>query len=438
MRRVRGLILLFIIGALGMAAGIYAAKLAIPFKDERGLVGFFDSYVNPKNQFVKHQFLVLVLGKDYNYTNKGIRYTSNSRTDTIMLMSIDIDKKTLSAVSIPRDTKIEADDGVSGKINAVYSRGGLKLLETTLENKFGIEIDHHVVLKPDAVKEIVDAVGGVNVEPIDRMNYDDTWAHLHIHFEPGSQKITGEQAVGYVRFRETGNFEIDANGEQRRIQGSHRSKEEGDLRRTARQQEVLHALIREGKSLRNIGRIGDIINVGFQQVDTSLKKTQLVALGQIFKEAMGEMHSSTLPGGDETTDAYYYVLDNDRAQKMVDWLLKGDEAAGLSLVRVAVSNGTKTSGAAKNTAELIQSRLGYDAWHRNPPAKPAEKTEVVYSKAAFEDAALKIKELIGAAAIRKDPSIDSPEKPEITIVIGTDIAEKMIPTNPDIKKPIVR
>lgn len=422
------MILLFIVGALGLATGIYAAKLARPFKEEgTSLIDLGRTVMDPTREFSKRKFTVLMLGKDYNYTNKGIRYTSNSRTDTIMLMAVDIDKKTISAVSIPRDTKIEATDGLSGKINAVYSRGGLELLRSTLESKFGIEIDAHVVLKPDAVKELVDAVGGVTVEPIDRMHYDDNWAHLHIHFEPGRQKLTGEKAIGYVRFREMGGYELDEDGEPKRLTGPRRSKEEGDLRRTARQQEVLHGLIREGKSLRNITRIGEIVDTGFAQIETNLRRIQLVALGQIFKDAMGEMHSATLPGSDQNTDAYYYVLDDERSQKMIDWLLKGDEAAGQSLVRVAVSNGTKTAGAAKNTADLIESKFGYDAWHRTKAEEPTEKTEVVYTKAAFEDAALKIKELIGAAAIRKDPAIDSPERPEITIVIGNDIAEKMVP-----------
>lgn len=420
------IVLHIVFGAVGLWVGASAATVVRPFKEDGGDVGrVIKAFTDPKSEFSKHKFVVLLLGKDYNYTNKAIRYTSNSRTDTIMLLSVDIDSKAITAVSIPRDTRIRADDGVTGKINAVYTRGGLSLLKRTLEKEFDINIDCHVVLKPDAVQELVDAVGGVTVDPIDRMHYDDNWARLHIHFEPGQQRITGERAVGYVRFREMGNFEVDENGEPRRLEGSRRSKEEGDLRRTARQQEVIHSLLREGRSFKNIARIGDIIDVGFDQIETDLKRTQLMALGRIFQDSMGEMKSVTLPGSDLNADAYYYVLDEERAQKMVDWLINGDEAAGQSLVRVAVSNGTKVSGAAKAAADFIEERLGYDSWPRTAKVDPEEGTEVVYSKAAFEDAARKIKELIGAVAIRKDPSIDGPDRPEITIVIGDDIAEKM-------------
>lgn len=431
MKRWRWLIFLSVTVLLGLAAGIFAAKLAKPFRSEGGsFIDIVQTVQNPRKQFPNQsKFTVLLLGKDYNYTNKGIRYTSKSRTDTIMLLSVNLDTKEIGAVSIPRDTKIRDADGDLGKINAVYTRGGLDLLERTLEEKFGVQVDYSVVLKPDAVKEIVDAVGGVEVEPIDKMNYDDTWARLSIHFEPGRQRITGEQAVGYVRFRETGSHEMDDNGELVRIKGSRRSKEEGDLRRTARQQEVLRALMAEARTPGNIMRADQIIDIGFGQVETNFKRIQLLALAQIFKESLGKMKSATLPGEDQMTDAYYYVLDDERSQMMIDWIIKGDEIAGKQLIRVAVSNGTSTSGAARQASEYIESQLGYDSWFRTASVKAADTTEVLYTKAAYEEAAIKVKELIGAASIRKDPSSDAPYRPEIVVIIGKDIAEKMAALN---------
>ena len=59
-----------------------------------------------------------------------------------------------------------------------------------------------MTLKDNAVKEVVDSVGGVSVETIDTMDRDDAAANLHIHLPKGEQRLTGEQAIGFVRYRE--------------------------------------------------------------------------------------------------------------------------------------------------------------------------------------------------------------------------------------------
>jgi LCP family protein required for cell wall assembly len=339
-------------------------------------------------------------------------YTKNSRADTIILLSADLENKKVRACSIPRDTYVTAADQVTGKINGTLARGGIDTLRDTLEQMFGIQIDSYVLVKPYAVRKIVDAVGGVEVVAMDDMKYDDSWGQLHVDITQGQHHLNGVQAEGFVRFRKMN-------------PGEGRSKEEGDIRRTARQQQLIQAMMVAANGTGNLFRADEIIDTGFEQIDTNLTRLQCVALAQIFKGAsMGSMVSATVPGEDKMMgDAYYYMLDYDRAQSTVDWLIKGDELAMRKLVRVQIRNGTKTPGMARLAADLLGSQ-GYTA--SAPGNAPQTKlTTIVYRKSSFETAAREIQRALGATSITKDAKPANDWEPEIQVVIGDDAVKKL-------------
>ena len=355
---------------------------------------------------------ILLVGQDYNRDRKGMPYTKDSRADTIMLLRADLVNKSIRACSIPRDTYIQAADQLTGKINGTLARGGVDLLKRTLEQKFGITIDHHVMIKPSAVKEIVDSVGGVQVDAIDDMKYDDSWGQLHVDIKQGRHVLMGEQAEGFVRFRKMNH-------------GAGRSKEEGDLRRTARQQQVIQALMASARSTGNLMRVDEIIETGFGQINTSLSRAQCVALALIFKEsAGGNMLSATVPGTDGMVgEQSVFNMDVDRAQATVDWLIKGDDLAMKRLVRVEIRNGTKTKGIARQAADLLELQ-GYSA--SAPGNAPAAKvTTIVYRKSSFENAAREIQKALGAPSVTKEVKPANDWDPEIEIIVGDDLADKI-------------
>jgi hypothetical protein len=122
-------------------------------------------------------------------------------------------------------------------------------------------------------------------------------------------------------------------------------------------------------------------------------------------------------------DAYYYMLDYDRAQSTVDWLIKGDELAMRRLVRVQIRNGTKTPGMARLAADLLGSQ-GYTA--SAPGNAPQTKlTTIVYRKSSFETAAREIQRALGATSITKDANPANDWEPEIQVVIGDDAVKKL-------------
>ncbi|MBS1700503.1 MAG: LCP family protein [Armatimonadetes bacterium] len=418
------LYVLFLGACTALGVGLHvASKVVSAFGPDATLSKILIAGKDPLSYFPNQKRMtILLVGQDYNHNNKGFIYTRASRADTVMLLSVDLAKKSVRACSIPRDTYVKAPDGKTGKINATFSRGGIDLLKGTIKDLFGVEVDHYVVIKPTAVREIVDSVGGVEVEAIDDMNYDDNWGGLHIHLPAGKQVVDGKGAEGFVRFREVNRSKMDADGHIIPLHNVKSSKEEGDLRRTARQQQMVHALMLAANTPGNIMHADQIIDTGFNQIETDLSRLQCLALANIFRGSAGQqMVSGTLPGGDKKLNGvYFYVLDDDRAQATVDWLINYDDEAIKKTLRIVVTNGTKTPGAASKVAKLLNEK-GFNATVMgNAPAAAA--TTVVYQKASYFDMAKQIQGLIGSTNISKAPP-SSPANEDIAITIGQDTVQ---------------
>lgn len=425
------------LGGVTMAA-TWVGKITSSLSEEGsgGIIQVFQGMSDPRSQFPgDDRFTVLLVGKDYNRDRKGMEYTKGSRADTIMLMSVDLNSKTIGAVSIPRDTKVRAPDGKTGKINGTMSRGGVELLSETLEEMFDIDIDYHVVIKPSAVKEIVNSLGGVEVETIDEMHYDDNWGNLHIHLPKGRFRIDGEQAIGFTRFREVNRFRMDDRGRMIPLRGVKSSLEEGDFRRMARQQQLIRSMVAEANHPGNLWRADQVIDTGFKQIDTNFKRIQLMALATLFRGAGDSAITTETLQGTESTQggAFYILLDEDRAKATVDWLLKGDMSARNRLVRVAVYNASGVPGAARRLAEKLRDE-GFDA-RSVGNAEPTEGTSIYYLKASVEDRARAISTLTGGGDLLKQTEEErqgtrlGTSNDDIVIVVGPDVAPKFSTDN---------
>ena len=425
--------------ALVCAGATWVGKISTSLSEEGsgGILQVWQGLRDPISQFPTGKRInVLLVGKDYNRDRKGMEYTKNSRSDTIMMMSIDLESKKIGAVSIPRDTKVRAPDGRTGKINGTFARGGIELLQATLKEMFDVDFDYTVVVKPDAVREIVDALGGVTVETLDEMHYDDNWGNLHIHLPKGRIHINGQQAIGFTRFREVNVFRPDARGRLIPIRNVQHSKEEGDHRRMARQQQLIRAMVGSANAPSNLWKADQIIDTGFKQLETNFKRIQLLALATLFRGAQeGAINTVTLDGTEATEGgAFYILLDQDRARATVDWILKGDEAAGNRMIRVAVYNATGVSGAARRLADKLK-EAGFDA-RSVGNSDGVEKTEVLFRKAAVESRAASIASLAGGGEVRKTSEEETLERKlgretdDVIVVVGSDLASQLVAQSP--------
>jgi LCP family protein required for cell wall assembly len=128
-------------------------------------------------------------------------------TDTIMLVSWDMDENSVDVISVPRDTYYERDGYKSAaqkKINAAYgSEGIIGTANAVSDVLCGIPINYYAVVDYDSVRNIVDGIGGVPVDVPKAMKYDDPTDKppLHINIPAGYQVLDGDHAVQYLRYR---------------------------------------------------------------------------------------------------------------------------------------------------------------------------------------------------------------------------------------------
>lgn len=219
------------------------------------LAGYTLDSLPPDKQHVVN---ILLMGCDSDYEDarpvaiKG----SPGRSDALMIARADLDNNTVSVLSIPRDTAVRIPGHGVQKINAAHALGGPELTEETVQRVFGINADFYVELHFDGFQKIVDSVGGVNVDVDKPLNYDDNWANLHVHLQPGFQHLTGYQAMGYVRIRHS----------------------DDDLHRAERQHAFLEALKDRIESPANIMHLPQMLDTVNDSLKSDLTMDQMLAL----------------------------------------------------------------------------------------------------------------------------------------------------------------
>ncbi len=139
--------------------------------------------------------------KGWNFS--GFRGTDGASTDTILY--VDVHGDAISVIAVPRDLLV-ADQR---RINTIYQRSGAEGLLKQVETVLGVPIDYYVIVKLDVFQNLVDALGGVEVDVPYNMDYDDNVGKLHIHFKAGPQQMDGKAASEFIRFRHSLRGDID-------------------------------------------------------------------------------------------------------------------------------------------------------------------------------------------------------------------------------------
>lgn len=241
-----------------------------------------DSYV--KN---KKRLNILLLGAD------------GGRSDTMMVLSIDLASKNMKILSVPRDTYYHLkgyDDYAQRKMNAIYGHGkgngGPDGVRKAVEDLTKLDIPYYVEVNYDGVEEIVDLVDGVEFDvPVD-MNYDDPTAKppLHIHLKKGLQVLDGDKAMQFLRWRKN-------NG----------SEGTGDIDRIKRQQEFMVAAAKKAFGLKLLM----VIKAASENLETNLSTQDMIYVGsKMIGADLGAIEKITLPGDVGMKHGYSYLLPN--------------------------------------------------------------------------------------------------------------------------------
>ncbi|MBC7645283.1 MAG: LCP family protein, partial [Thermoleophilia bacterium] len=142
---------------------------------------------------------VLVLGSD----QRSGDATSDSRSDTMLLMRLDPTGKTISMLSFPRDLYVPIPGHGSSKINDAYSFGGPALSVETIKQLTGLDVNFIVNIDFAGFRGIVDTLGGVYVDVDRRYEHVSNGDYASINLQPGYQLLNGRQALSYARYRHT-------------------------------------------------------------------------------------------------------------------------------------------------------------------------------------------------------------------------------------------
>ncbi|MGE5530158.1 MAG: LCP family protein [Patescibacteria group bacterium] len=157
---------------------------------------------------------ILIIGTDK--PTIGKKGTVEKRTDVLLLASCDPGRGRVALLSIPRDTLVDIPGHGMDRINAANVYGGLELTRLMVEKLTGLTVHKHLAVDFNAFVELVDLLGGVEIEVDKRMHYRDSSQGLLIDLRKGRQVLNGRQALGFVRYR------LDPMGDISRIQRQQR------------------------------------------------------------------------------------------------------------------------------------------------------------------------------------------------------------------------
>lgn len=418
------LTLLLIIIVIGIIFFIHVQK------NGGGLKGIVTTVIGSSAEKEKElqDIYLLVMGK------------SENMTDTIMVVKYSAKNQSASMLSIPRDTFTGDDEKrarASDKINSKYINGGAQDTLKEVNELTGLNIRYYLIVDTKALRDLVDAIGGVEFDvPID-MDYDDVTQALHIHVKKGLQLLNGEQAEGVVRFRHNNNYTSYPV-----------SYGDNDLGRMRTQREFLKILLKQLMKPANITKINNLLKIAQEEVETNIDwNTAKGYVPSLFGFNTNNLVTNALPGeakyangvavfianpiktkelistmflqivnnteqNEETTDTDTNTTKNSTKNEITtsSTTLKPKSSISLQLI-----NGTGS----KKRFEAAKTQLKAQGYKIQGEAQttPIDKTIIINRKDLNTEDVEAVKSLLGTGKIAVGKTS---EKNSITILIGKD------------------
>jgi LCP family protein required for cell wall assembly len=384
---------LFAVTLIALFAGLAAGMISKVFVPAERLSGLFGGGALREQN-------ILLLGVDFNYDTSGKQLSTtssllNQRTDTILLAHLDPQNRILNVISLPRDTRALIPGYGIGKLNLAHALKGPQLAIETVESLLDIKIDHFIRIDLGKARELLDIIGDLDVYVEAPLQYTDHTANLKIDLKPGWQRLSGQDAVSYARFR-------------------HDSL--GDIGRVHRQQVLINAVQQKLCNPLNWWRLPRLVSAGFASVTTDLDAQQI---GQILHFVKNRDHLSThfttLPG-DFAYDGFW-LPNVARINALHDTLfseIKNERTECRAEILFAPEQASRIDA-------LIQSldQAGIQVVHSRPMKGENRQITRILSNGHNPNWEKKIKELLPSAPcqLSDDPSSYSAD---FTIVLGAD------------------
>lgn len=238
---------------------------------------------------------VLVLGLD----------EEEQRSDVIMLFNFLPGQSRVNILSIARDTRVTARRKQT-KFNALVGTGGERLVADEIEELTGLPVHYYVTVNFRGFREVVDTLGGVEIDVPMNMDYDDPEQNLHIHLTKGLQVLDGAGAEQFVRYRK-----------------GNRSGEgfiDGDIGRIRMQQQFVRAFMQQKAKFKYLPKLYDIFYFMKANMKTNIDAGDIsYYIRYMKKDMLQDVRTFTLPGESRYYGhVWYFVHDRKKTAELIE------------------------------------------------------------------------------------------------------------------------
>ncbi|SES01340.1 LCP family protein [Salisediminibacterium halotolerans] len=213
-------------------------------------------------------------------------------TDAMILVTFNPDDESVKMLNIPRDSLVDIPGRAqTDKINHAHAFGGIDLTLDTVEGLLDVPVDYFVSVNFDAFMEVVDEVGGIDVDAPMEVRDTDNATYGEIVIPKGEQTLDGEEALAYARMR--------------------KHDPEGDIGRGKRQKEIIESLIHETANVSNLTSFQPLLDTVERNTEMNIDFDTMMSLHH-YADSLAEIESLNLDGsGIMRDDIYYYQLDEE-------------------------------------------------------------------------------------------------------------------------------
>ena len=404
------------------------------------IIGGWFTYKTQKNGGGISGMLATAVGHDEN-TKKNLKEIKvllmgvstdldSELTDTIMVVSYNPNTQKANLLSIPRDTftgKNQSKATASQKLNALYNitRKPERTLKAVNELT-GLDIEYYVLVRTEALIQLVDAIGGVEFNvPID-MYYTDRSQNLVIDLKQGMQKLNGDKAEQLIRFRHNND-------------GSSYPIEYGDndFGRMRTQRDFITATLKQTLKPSNVFKIGQILEIAHKNIETNLDLAFIKDYIPYAVEFDAEnMKTATLPGTTpdlkDTNKVSIFVMDKSATKELIQEMFYSDKtseatssntilnetmeasATPASEIKIELLNGSGDKSKLEKAKKMLED-AGYIV-KKTGNTSSISKTIITNKKDIADSDLKKIKEVLGEGSLSTNKTNYSTV--DVSIIIG--------------------
>lgn len=264
-RRKLGLVV-FLTIAIGVLFGFWQHSNRSASDPRQDIIGRIKRQLLTTRTSTSEPINILLIGSDS-------RDGEDARSDTLIFLNVNFQARRAYLVSIPRDTRVYIPGYGQDKINAAYAYGQAELSIRTIEDFLGVDLNHFVEVDFEGFKDMVDTLGGIDINV--KKGIDDRSYQYRMRIPTGRQRMDGETALNYVRYRHG----------------------DSDFNRAGRQQEFLKALAANAFRPRTVLKLPKLVGILNENVGTDMSDRDMLGLANFLRNLpKTRMDSITLAG----------------------------------------------------------------------------------------------------------------------------------------------